>query len=95
MTVWTDNFFHSFTFNGVTTTVGAAPSPGDFNQPQARTFTIDPMAGANTLSFNTTGDGTTDALNVSFTSTPEPSSMALLGTGLIGLVPMFRRKRKV
>jgi hypothetical protein len=29
-----------------------------------------------------------------FVSTPEPSSMALLGTGLIGLVPMIRRKRK-
>ncbi|MEO7102413.1 MAG: PEP-CTERM sorting domain-containing protein [Gemmatimonadaceae bacterium] len=38
----------------------------------------------------TTGFGT---INLAPTTVPEPSSLALLATGLFGLVPMIRRKR--
>lgn len=57
-------------------------------------------SGANTTLSFTNGDPPSDNSNgldnitVSAQSTvPEPSSLALIGSGLIGLVPMVRRKR--
>ena len=98
-----DNYWVGFTLNGGALNAGAItptplpPNGGNWATPFSMIINSGFVAGVNTLEITLTGNGQTDGLLLDgrVNVVPEPSTYALMATGLVGLVGVARRRRNV